>query len=61
MSDIKPKRVKKEGWVNIYPCPAGASSHQRQTTEIYKTKQAAEEKTYAGLIACARIEWEEEE
>jgi hypothetical protein len=57
---IKPKRVKKEGWVNVYECPAGFSSHRRQATEIYGTKESAEQNAHPGLVACARIEWEEE-
>jgi len=52
---IKPKRVKKEGWVNIYPgnflCYFYSKVHADKSDEVGKDKR----------VACVRIEWEEEE
>jgi len=56
---IKPKIVKREGWVNIY------RMHDGDRTEcgcvVYKTKQEA--LSCAGLraIATVKVEWGEEE
>ena len=51
---IKPKRVKKEGWVNVYPgnflCYFYNKKHADASNEIEKHKR----------VACIRIEWEEE-
>lgn len=61
---IKPKTMKREGWVNVYPSEVplfvGALSH------AYATREDAEEfsrkhVTLPKRIACIRIEWEEEE
>lgn len=58
---IKPKIVKKEGWVNIAKSRtdfddrwAGYLSH------AYRTKEEAEKSRGLNSIACIRIEWEEE-
>jgi len=52
---IKPKRVKKEGWVNVYPgnflCYFHSKVHADKSDEVGKDKR----------VACVRIEWEEEE
>jgi len=52
---IKPKLVKKEGWVNIYPgnflCYFHSKVHADKSDEVGKDKR----------VACIRIEWEEEE
>ena len=52
---IKPKRVKKEGWVNVYPgnflCYFHSKAHADKSDEVEKVKR----------VACIRIEWEEEE
>lgn len=56
---IKPKIVKREGWVNIYRnlseriLWAGA--------QIYETKEEASKGIHQDFVACIRIEWEEEE
>ena len=51
---IKPKRVKKEGWVNVYPGEIlfyfYSKEHADKSNEIEKNKR----------VACIRIEWEEE-
>ena len=49
---IKPKRVKKEGWVNVYLPDKGW---------LYGTEEDANEKAGPDRKACIRIEWEEEE
>jgi len=48
---IKPKRVKKEGWVNVYG-PSSAC--------ICPTKETADKHAAPHRKACIRIEWEEE-
>jgi hypothetical protein len=47
---IKPKRIKKEGWVNVY----------RNDLTMHDTKEKADECASALRVACVRIEWEEE-
>jgi len=60
---IKPKLVKKEGWVNIYSEEPvrGIYIDRRTTSLIYLNEEAADEQGSAGRIACIRIEWEEEQ
>jgi len=48
---IKPKRVKREGWVNVY----GLGS-----AYVWPTKEEADRKSNEIRVACVRIEWEEE-
>ena len=48
---IKPKRVKKEGWVNVYPPYTGI---------LYANKEIADRDAIGGRVACIRIEWEKE-
>jgi len=50
---IKPKRVKKEGWVNVYKDDDYAIIHD--------TKESADKNEGIGRVACVRVEWEEEE
>jgi hypothetical protein len=59
---IKPKTIKKEGWVNIAPSRtdfddelAGYLSH------AYRTKEEADASKGLRSVATIRIEWEEEE
>ena len=49
---IKPKRVKKEGWVNVYT---------DTYVTIFPTKEQADDRASRGRKTCIRIEWEEEE
>jgi hypothetical protein len=51
---IKPKRVKKEGWVNVYG--DGVLGWRAYPTE----KEANTQNDLKGLVACIRIEWEED-
>lgn len=46
---VKPKIVKREGWVNVY------------RRHIHETKDQADASSAPGKITCIRIEWEEEE
>ena len=56
---IKPKRVKKEGWVNVYrPCFQGGDY---STSYVHLTKELADEKHGSNRVTCIRIEWVEEE
>lgn len=54
---IKPRVVRKEGWVNIYP------GKQRPLAghEVYPTEKAAQLSAAEGCVAHAKIVWEEEE
>ena len=59
---IKPKIVKKEGWVNIYGPYAVrcAEAIIGDTGSIYATKEIADLQKRPDRLACTRIEWEEE-
>jgi len=48
---IKPKTVKKEGWVNVYETGYG---------NLFPTKEQADNCGSRYRTACIRIEWEEE-
>lgn len=48
---IKPKRIKKEGWVNVYPAYCGS---------VHRTENEANKSALGTRVACIRIEWEEE-
>ena len=56
---IKPKKVKKEGWVNVYHNLSEAVIWVG--APIYSTKENASMGNHNDLVACIRIEWEEEE
>lgn len=56
LSWVRPK-VKREGWVNIYPKTTG--NHLALVSRALATKQEADEWASVGRIACIRIEWEE--
>ena len=54
---VKPKTVKREGWVNVYkygPLRAAALS------PAFHTKEEADQDAICDRVACIRIEWEEE-
>ena len=52
---IKPNRVKKEGWVNVYPgnflCYFHSKVYADKSDEVGKDKR----------VACVHIKWEEQE
>ena len=55
---IKPKRVKKQGWVNLYTAendPARTAAYG-----LFKTKEAADDSCTKSRTACVHIEWEEQ-
>ena len=58
---IKPKRVRKEGWVNVYP-----DEYEGRTTEFHFNKDRADRFATAARVArvarvaCVHITWEEE-
>ena len=52
---IKPKRVKKEGWVNVY-----ADKYEDYSLTFNFIKAHADRKATEARVACIRIEWEEE-
>ena len=56
---IKPRIVRKEGWVNIYRLPGG--EFPSTVCCVHPTEEVA--KTFAGIgtVARVRVEWEEEE
>lgn len=47
-------KIKKEGWVNIYPRNIGVSS-------IHPSKEAADRNAQPSRIACSKVEWEEDQ
>ena len=49
---IKPKTVKREGWVNVY---------DYHDASIWSSKEEADSRANAWRKACIRIEWEEEQ
>lgn len=53
---IKPKIVKREGWVNIYP----SNAYTAYIGYAFKTQEEADSNENDGRAACIRIEWEEE-
>lgn len=53
---IKPKVVKREGWVNVYP----SMSYAAYIGYVFETQKEADRDEDAGRLACIRIEWEEE-
>lgn len=57
---VKPKVVKKEGWVNVY---SEVDSYLLSgiSRGIYSSKELADQEADSNRIACVRIEWEEEE
>jgi len=53
----KPK-IKKEGWVNIYP--TNDPNYSCFTSDCYLSEEDAEENIMNGIIATVKVEWEEE-
>lgn len=53
---IKPKIVKREGWVNVYP----SMSYAAYIGYVFETQEAADRNKDDGRQATVRIEWEEE-
>lgn len=51
-----PPKVKREGWVNIYPPYHGWVA---KTSGAHRTKEEADGYAEQARIACVRIEWEE--
>jgi hypothetical protein len=56
---IKPKLVKKEGWMNVYD--TDSSNVVAWVSHVYPTERDAMHCAYPGRKACIRITWEEEE
>lgn len=54
---IKPKIVKKEGWVNVYKNNIARDVFYR----VYATKNEADKRDGIDRVACIHIDWEEEE
>jgi hypothetical protein len=57
---IKPKTVKKEGWVNVYSAQ-NYTNLAGLTSSAYQTKERADLEADSNRVACVRIEWWEEE
>lgn len=53
---IKPKIVKREGWVNVYP----SNAYTAYIGYVFETQEAADRNKGDGRQATIRIEWEEE-
>jgi len=57
---IVPKRkVKREGWVNIYPRRAAREVLGASGSIIYKSREKAVSEASADIIDTVKIEWEE--
>ena len=56
---IKPKTVRKEGWVNIYR--ASRDTGTRDAYGVHPTKEIANSFSGDGCVATVKIEWTEEE
>ena len=57
---VKPKIVKREGWVNIYKDKPENSLFMGRASPIYKSKEQADIYRETDGKICIRIEWEEE-
>ena len=57
---IKPKTVKKEGWVNVYTEFSEGLIVAHTGGPVYRTKKTADLSNQGNRVACIRIEWEEE-
>ena len=55
---IKPKTVKREGWVNIYRA-SPESLVPRNSGGVHKTEEIAKSFAGDGCVATLRVEWEE--
>ena len=55
---IKPKIIKREGWMNIYRMHDGDRTDCGSV--VYKTKQEALSRAGLHAIATVKVEWEEE-
>ncbi|MCB4358466.1 hypothetical protein [Quatrionicoccus australiensis] len=53
-----PPKVKREGWVNVYPTSTG--SFMARTSDAYESENNANDFAQPSRIACVRIEWEEQ-
>jgi len=56
---IKPKIVKREGWVNIYRAIIGDDT--RNAYGVHATAEAAKTAAAINVVATVKVEWEEEE
>lgn len=55
-----PPKVKREGWVNVYPVILKGEDIVAQTSYAWPSKADAENVAGSTCIACVRIEWEEQ-
>ena len=56
---IKPRTVKREGWVNIYRAPGGTDT--RNAYGVHPTEEIANTFAGDGCVATLKVEWEETE
>lgn len=54
-----PPKVKKEGWVNVYPKNGMSKGMPVTGGQILPTKAVADNEAFDSRVACVRIEWEE--
>lgn len=57
--DLCMASVKKEGWINIYPCIPDMRVKRNTGLSIYETKEEAIQRGRADCLATIKIEWEE--
>jgi hypothetical protein len=58
LRNVQPKKVKKEGWVNIYP---ESDEHVAFVSHAFATEREARLNRMPRCITAIRIEWEENE
>ena len=57
---IKPRTVKREGWVKVYRIP-GCTGDDRAVFGVYATEESTKEVVSDDHVATVKIEWEETE
>lgn len=55
-----PPKVKREGWINIYPKSGLHHGCAAQTSHAFQSKEIADWAATAARITCIHIEWEED-
>lgn len=52
-------KVRKEGWINVYPKNGSSKGKPVTGGQIHPTKAVADKEAFEDRVACVRIEWEE--
>lgn len=54
-----PPTVKREGWINLYPCVYDGHAYNALASHSYRSKQEADARAGKDRLSCVRVEWEE--